>query len=148
MRSQICNKKQPTFFPKGFITILFHTHTHILLLFYTAREEQKKIKHNKLPNLLYREIKLNGENVSYISPCIFFNPLNALFAFAINLERETLMCPHEALCSRQCQSVRFACWFYPSLYLLKKPVSLGHSTCIPVMTLNGVYVCVHYGPSV
>lgn len=65
VRSQICNKKQPTFFPKGFITILFKQHS----LFFLHSQRTKKIKHNKLPNLLYREIKLNEENVSYISPC-------------------------------------------------------------------------------
>lgn len=61
---EVTNLQQETtniFSPKGFITILFKQHS----FFFLHSQRTKKIKHNKLPNLLYREIKLNEENVLY-----------------------------------------------------------------------------------
>jgi len=98
---------------------------------------------------LYREIKLNGENVSYISPC--FNPLNPLLRFAIKLGRETQPCQHEALCVvGNVNQSHFACWFISFIIWISKPVSLGHSTSYPVMFMivdsmcaRVLSVCVH-----
>jgi len=72
VRSHISNRGQSTFFflftpARGLQPSSLHTQNSPLLIL-TAREEQKRL--NKLPNLLYRETKLNGENVFYISPQI------------------------------------------------------------------------------
>lgn len=65
---EVTNLQQETtnIFPQRFYN---HPVQTTFSFFFLHSQRTKKIKHNKLPNLLYREIKLNEENVSYISPC-------------------------------------------------------------------------------
>ena len=152
VRSHISNRGQSTFPP------LLYTHKIALFFFFfvclflNSQRRTKKIKHNKLPNLLYRETKLNGENVFYISPQISsVFPLSSSVILIGKWDTHIYQIQfgvsmRGSVCSRQCQ--RISCHSVRFFVLCGLDVGLGRMydsvnmhVCHKLTTCKSTSVC-------